>query len=189
MRVFSPRRAVRLFSLLLGATFFLSCGGDGGSSPSPTPTNVVVAPGADTLISVGENQTFTATVLDANGDPIDGAAVTWSSDAPSVVTINATNGVATAVANGSAHVKATAGAIEGSANVIVTQIVTSVTVTPGNVAFTSVGDTARFTAVARDAGNTIVPGVQILWSVSDNSVATIDTLGLAKAEGPGTPRV
>lgn len=188
MRAFVPRRAVRPLSLLVGATLFLSCGDDGGS-PSPTPTSVFVTPGADTLISVGENQTFTATVLDANGDPIDAATVTWSSDAPSVVTIDAASGVATAVANGSAHVKATAGALEGSANVIVTQIVTSVTVTPGNVAFTSVGDTARFTAVAKDAGNTVVPGVQILWSVSDNTVATIDTLGLAKAKGPGTALV
>ena len=189
MRVCSRRRAAGRLPLFLGAALVLSCGGDSGSSPSPTPTNVVVTPGADTLISIGENQGFSATVLDANGDPIDGATVTWSSDAPGVVSINATNGVATAVANGSTHVKATAGAIEGSANVIVTQIVTSVTVTPGNAAFTSVGDTVRFTAVARDAGNTVVPGVQILWTVSDNTVATIDTLGLATAKGPGNALV
>ena len=189
MRVSLPRRSLTLAAWCGALLLLLSCGGGDGGSPSPTPTNVIVAPGADTLISVGENQTFTATVLDANGDPIDGAAVTWSSDAPSVVTINATSGVATAVANGSAHVKATAGAIEGAANVIVTQIVASVAVTPANVAFTSVGDTARFTAVAKDGGGTMVPGVQILWTVSDNTVATIDTLGLARSKGPGTALV
>ncbi|HVX88115.1 MAG TPA: hypothetical protein VG940_04245, partial [Gemmatimonadales bacterium] len=87
MRVSSPRRLYPLAALSSALLFTLSCGGDGGS-PSPTPTNVVVTPGADTLLSVGETQTFTATVLDANGDPIDGATVTWSSDAPGVLTID-----------------------------------------------------------------------------------------------------
>src|SRR6185369_15940446 len=107
----------------------------------------------------------------------------------SVLSIDATTGVATAVANGSAQVHATAGALQGSANVVVVQIVATVTVTPGNVAFTAVGDTARFTAVAKDAGGTPVAGVQLLWTVSDNTVATIDTLGLARSKGPGNALV
>ena len=184
MRVVFPRRALRQFSLLLGAASFLSCGGDGGS-PSPTPTSVHVTPGTDTLVAIGEHQAFSATVLDANGDPIDGATVTWSSDAPGVLSIDATTGLATAVTRGSAHVKATAGALEGSAAVFVTQIVTTVTVTPGNTALDGVGDTVRFTAVAKDSGGTLVNGVQVIWSVNDNTVATIDTLGLATAKGPG----
>jgi alpha-tubulin suppressor-like RCC1 family protein len=185
----SPLRRTFVLAALLGPILFsLSCGGDSGS-PSPTPTNVVVTPGADTLVSVGETKTFTAAVLDANGDPIDGRTVTWSSTAPTILSIDPTTGVATAVANGAAQVKATAGALQGSASVVVVQIVTSVTVTPGNVAFTAVGDTARFTAVAKDAGGTPVVGVQVLWSVSDNTVATIDTLGLAKSKGAGTALV
>src|ERR1041384_4336863 len=66
---------------------------------------------------------------------------------------------------------------------------TEVIVTPSNAAFTAVGDTARFTAVAKDGGGTPVAGVQVLWSISDNTVATIDTLGLAKSKGPGTALV
>ena len=188
MRAFVPRRLVLPAALASIVLFDISCGNDSGS-PSPTPTDLIVTPGADTLISVGETRTFTAQVLDANGHPIDAATVTWSSSAPAVLSVEPTTGVATAVANGSAQVTATSGTLQGAANVIVAQIVASVTVTPANVGFTAVGDTARFTAVAKDAGGTPVVGAQILWSVSDNTVATIDTLGLAKAKGPGTALV
>ena len=189
MRASPLRRSYYLAALLGTVLFSLSCGGGDSGTPSPTPTSVVVTPGADTLVSVGATRTFTAAVLDANGDPIDGKTVTWSSTAPTILAIDPTTGVATAVANGSAQVHATAGTLQGSANVVVVQIVASVTVTPGNVAFTAVGDTARFSAVAKDAGGTPVVGVQVLWSVSDNTVATIDTLGLAKSKGPGNALV
>ena len=184
MRVALSRRSWSLATLVVGTAVSLSCGGDGGS-PSPTPTDVVVTPGADTLVALGETRAFTASVLDANGDPIDGATVTWSSDAPTVLSIDPTTGLATALTRGNAHVKATAGSLEGTASVLVTQIVTSVTVTPGNAALDGVGDTVRFTAVAKDSGGTVVTGVQVIWSVNDNTVATIDTLGLATAKGAG----
>lgn len=188
MGAFNVRRpsfAAALVCTVLGS---LSCGGDSGS-PTPTPNSVLVSPGADTLISIGSHRTFTAQVLDANGDPIDGKTVTWSSSAPGVLSIDPGTGVATAVANGPAVVHAASGTLQGSASVIVLQLVTSVTVTPANAAFTAVGDTQRFTAVAKDSGGTTVPGVQILWTTSDNSVATIDTLGLAKAKGAGNALV
>ena len=183
----TSRRPVIAASLAAMILLSLSCGGGGdGGTPTPTPTSVLVTPGADTLVAVGETQAFAASVLDANGDPIDGATVTWSSTAPSVLSVNPSSGVAAAGANGAAPGMAPGGARAGTANVFVAQIVASVTVTPGNAAVDGVGDTVRFTAVAKDAGNTVVAGAQILWSLNDNTVATIDTLGLATAKGPGT---
>lgn len=188
MRALFVRRPILAAALVCAVLVSLSCGGDSGS-PSPTPNSILVAPGADTLISIGSHRTFTAQVLDGNGDPIDGKTVTWSSSAPGILSIDPTTGVATAVANGPAVVHAASGTLQGSANVIVLQLVAKVTVTPANAAFTAVGDTQRFTAVAKDSGGTVVPGVQILWTTSDNGVATIDTLGLAKAKGAGTALV
>lgn len=188
MRAYLVRRPFLAAALVCVVLVSLSCGGDSGS-PTPTPNSVLVSPGADTLISIGSHRTFTAQVLDANGDPIDGKTVTWSSSAPGVLSIDPVTGLATAVTNGPAVVHATSGTLQGSANVIVLQLVASVTVTPANASFTAVGDTQRFTAVAKDSGGTTVPGVQILWTTSDNSVATIDTLGLAKAKGAGTALV
>src|ERR1041385_1860243 len=163
MRAILSRRLALLAALASLVLFDISCGND-SNSPSPTPTDVIVTPGADTLISVGQTRAFTAQVLDANGHPIDAATVTWSSTAPGVLSVDPSSGIATAVANGTAQVVATKGALTGSANVIVAQIVASVTVTPGNAAFTAVGDTVRFTAVAKDGGGTPVAGVQVLWS-------------------------
>lgn len=188
MRVVSPRRALHQLSLLLGAALFVSCGGDGGS-PSPTPTNVVVTPGADTLFALGATQTFSAAVLDANGDPIDGATVTWSSTAPSVVAVDPATGVATALTNGSAQVKAASGALEGTAPITVAQVPTTVTISPATGNFTYVGDTLTFTATVLDAGGAPVVPVQKIWTLNDNTVAVIDSNGLARAKGPGIAMV
>ena len=188
MRVVSPRRALHQLSLLLGAALFVSCGGDGGS-PSPTPTDVIVTPGADTLFALGATQTFSATVLDANGDPIDGATVTWSSTAPSVVSVDPSSGVATALTNGSAQVKATSGALEGTAPITVAQVPTTVTIAPATGNFTYVGDTLTFTATVLDAGGAPVVPVQKIWTLNDNTVAVIDSNGLARAKGAGLAMV
>ena len=188
MRAFLPRRSWSLATLLVGTAVSLSCGGDGGS-PSPTPTNVIVTPGADTLFALGATQPFTATVLDANGDPIDGATITWSSTAPSVVSVDPVSGVATALTNGSAQVKATSGALEGTAPITVAQVPTTVTIAPATGLFTFVGDTQTFTAQVLDAGGAPVVPVQRIWTLNDNGVAVIDSNGLARAKGPGIAMV
>lgn len=74
---------------------------------------VTVTPATGTLM-VGETLQFTAEVLDGVGASIPGAAVTWSSSDPAVVTVDAT-GLATAVAEGSATISATAGTASGTA--------------------------------------------------------------------------
>lgn len=182
----SPLRPSLALALSLFLPLLLSCGGDsGGGGGPPEPSSVTVTPGSDTLFAINATQAFTAEILDDAGHPVSGAVVTWSSSDTSVVTIGASSGIATARKNGSSQISAHVGDLSGSANAVVVQIVTSVTVTPGNAALTAVGDTLRFTAVAKDAGNTPVAGAQVLWSVNDNTVATIDTLGLATAKGPG----
>ena len=185
MRAYTTRRLLFLAAPAFLVLPSLSCGGDQGA-PTPTPNSVLVTPGADTLVAIGATRTFTAQVLDANGDPIDGKVITWGSSAPGVLSVDPATGVATAVANGSAQVTATSGTLHGSANAVVFQVVASVSVTPGNASLTAVGDTVRFTAVPKDSLGNPVANAQVLWSVNDNTVATIDTLGLAKAKGPGT---
>src|SRR6266568_8702445 len=50
--------------------------------------SLTVSPTAATIV-VGGTQQLTATPLDANGNPLSGRTITWSSDAPSVATVNA----------------------------------------------------------------------------------------------------
>jgi alpha-tubulin suppressor-like RCC1 family protein len=185
MRVSSPRRPFAFAALLLTSVLNLSCGGDSGGGP-PEPASVVVTPELDTLFSLNESRIYSAVVLDAVGDPVDGADVTWSSSDTTVLTVGGETGLVTARKNGGATITASSGELSGTANAFVVQVVTSVAVTPGNASLTAVGDTVRFTAVARDSGNSVVTGAQVLWSINDHNVATIDTLGLATAKGPGT---
>jgi hypothetical protein len=184
MRVSFPRRLFVLAALSGLAFVSLSCGGGSDGGP-PEPASVVVTPGLDTLFSLNESRVYSAVVLDAVGDPVDGAEVTWSSSDTTVLTVGAETGLVTARKNGAATITALSGELSGTANAFVVQVVTSVTVTPGNASLTAVGDTVRFSAVARDSGNSVVTDAQILWDVNDNTVATIDTLGLATAKGPG----
>jgi alpha-tubulin suppressor-like RCC1 family protein len=64
-------------------------------------------------------------------------------------------------------------------------IVARVEVTPTAVALTAIGDTQQFSAVAKDALGSTVEDVRFLWASSNESVATVDTAGLATAVGPG----
>jgi hypothetical protein len=188
MRVSTPRRPFAFAALASLLSLSLSCGGDSGD-PSPTPTEVLVTPGADTLLSVGETQAFVAVVLDANGDPIDDAEIVWSSSVPGVVSVDPVSGMATAVTNGSALVRATSGALEGTAPVTVAQVPATVTVSPSTGNFTFAGDTLTFTATVLDAGGAPVAPVQKVWTINDNTVAVIDSNGHARAKAAGLAMV
>jgi hypothetical protein len=65
-----------------------------------------VPEGSRTLLLVGEAAQLTAMVFDAGNAPIQGRAVAWTSESPSVATVNA-SGLVTAVGAGSAVIRAT----------------------------------------------------------------------------------
>lgn len=180
--------AVRLegWVVVAGAFVFTACGGEQGPTqpPGPVVATVQVTPAADTLPAIGATRQLAAVAKDASGNPISGKTFTWQSSAPGVATVSGT-GLVTAVANGSATITATTDAVSGSAALTVAQEVATVTVTPGTAALTAIGATQQFTAVAKDANNNTLAGVKFLWVSSNQSVATVDTTGLATARGPG----
>ncbi len=69
-------------------------------------TRIVVEPHWLTLDTIGAGDTLTAAVLDAEGDTIDDATVTWASADTTIATVD-TAGVVTSVAFGSTKVSAT----------------------------------------------------------------------------------
>ncbi len=79
--------------------------------------SVDVTPSTATLQAYSTVQ-LTATVQDANGNPIEGAAVTWASDAPGVANVSARGSVA-GLAPGTATITATSQGKSGSAVVTV----------------------------------------------------------------------
>ena len=70
--------------------------------------SIVIAPEEATLMSLGATVQLTATVLDGNGQPVEGAVVTWQSSDESVATVSV-QGLVTAVTNGVVRITATSG--------------------------------------------------------------------------------
>lgn len=96
------------------------CGGK--SEPALVATTIVLSTQSVTLDAIGATQTVTATVNDQKGGAMANAAISWSSNAPGIVTVAGTStATATAVANGTATLTATVGGLTKSVMVTVAQ--------------------------------------------------------------------
>ena len=103
-----------------------ACGPTGPTDPPYTPSTpstpqavaISISPPSATLGSLLETATFTAQVTDQNGGAVAGATVTWSSDVPSVFSVDGT-GVVTPVANGSGTLRAAFQDLSATASVTV----------------------------------------------------------------------
>ena len=80
--------------------------------------SVVVRPAADTVV-LGDTLRLEAEAFDENGHRVEGAEFTWSSGDASVARVNG-SGLVTGVAEGTATITATAGAVRGTAQITVT---------------------------------------------------------------------
>ncbi len=157
-----------------------------------TIVSVTVTPSTATLTTVGATQTFTAVARDAGGAVVPVTQFAWSSSTPDVAAVHPASGVATALAAGTAVITAAVEGVSGIAALTVTlaPVVASVTVTPSYVTLKSRGATQAYTAVARDAGGAVVPGVEFAWTSTSVGVATVDPVtGVATAVANGTTTI
>ena len=195
----APARVVRRYRWFgwtlhtLAAVVWASACGEGATEPPPSPpesrraTTVTVTPATAELTALGATVQLTAQVLDQNGQQMAGAAVTWSSDIPSVATVDG-SGLATAAnGNGTAMITATSGSASGSAAVTVAQVAAAVTLAPPADTLLA-GDTLRLSAEAWDANGNAVAGAEFSWTSSDTGVAVVDDSGRVTAivEGAAT---
>jgi alpha-tubulin suppressor-like RCC1 family protein len=161
-----------------------ACGGD---STAPNRPAEVVVTAVDTLRSVGASAALTAVVRNASHQEIPGAVVSsWESSNQSVVTVNATTGLATAVANGAATITAHAGTVSGSTKVVVLQAPVSVAIVPPTDTLRSLGATGQYTATVKDAGGSVIAAPGVSWSSTNAAVVTFDVNGLATAVSNGS---
>ena len=104
-------------AVLLAALLLEACADDAPTAPaeenapvlammSDDSTHVVIEPHWLTLDTIGVTGTLTATVLDADGDTIDDASVTWGSADTTIAKVD-TAGVVTSVEFGKTRVTAT----------------------------------------------------------------------------------
>ena len=65
----------------------------------------------------------------------------------------------------------------------------SVRISPAELVFTAVGDTATLTASASDASGNTIADAEVTWASADTLVATVGTNGLVTATGNGSTQV
>ena len=166
-----------------------------GSASASVPVSVMqsvgsiaVEPSSATLMSLGETVQLSASVLDGNGQPVAGAEVTWSSSDASVATVSS-QGLVTAVGNGSVTVMARSGSASTSIPVTMMQSVDSIAVEPSSATLMSLGETVQLSASVLDGNGQTVEGAAVEWSSSDASVATVSGQGLVTAVGNGSATV
>ncbi|MGI9628278.1 MAG: Ig-like domain-containing protein [Longimicrobiales bacterium] len=178
----------------VSVALFIACdsGGcvDTPTNPcDPTVASIQVNPLGDSIL-VGATTQLTAEARDAAGNPVGGQTVTWSSSSDGVATVSAA-GLVTGVSAGSATITASAGGITSAgAQVMVFDPVPveSVQVTPLTDSV-AVGSTTQLTAVALDASQNPVFGVDVTWSSSSEAVARVSASGLVTGQVAGSATI
>ena len=153
------------------------------------PTEVLVDPANDTLLTSGDTLRLSADALDSNGNAVAGAVFAWASTDTLVAVVD-DEGLVTGVSAGEVEVTATSEGSTGRAQLTVAAPVpTTVTISPDTVAFHALGQTERLVAEVRDQGGRVMEGEAVSWSSADTLVATVDSAGRVTATGGGATTV
>src|SRR5205809_2430134 len=129
-----------------------------------------------------------ATPKDANGNPLSGRIISWSSSNTSVVGVNS-SGLVTAVATGGATITATSEGQSGTASITVPPVpVATVAVTPASASVDE-GKTVQLTATPKDAAGNPLSGRVVTWTSSNTAAATVNSSGLVTAKLAGAATI
>jgi trimeric autotransporter adhesin len=172
------------------ATITASSGTATGSaavSVEQRPASVRLTPGTVTLPALRDTVTLRADVLDARGNAVAGGTVQWSTSNAAVATVSPA-GLVTAMGNGSAAITATAGSVNGAAQVSVQQTPHALRVSPGTITIAALTDTVRLTATVLDARDQPIAAAPVTWSSSNAAVATVSG-GVVTAVSNGTTTI
>ena len=130
----------------------------------PGPAHHIDLNAAVTTLAIGQRMRYTGAAFDDGNDRRDDR-VLWTSSNPRIIEISR-DGLARAIAAGSAKLIASAGGITKELTVTVaTQRIASVDVTP-SAADARTGDVIRFTARPKDAAGRPISGLTPIWSFS-----------------------
>ena len=167
------------------ATFVLSV--------AAVPVASVSVTAGDSSLTAGTTTQATVVARDAANNilSLSGRAVSWSSSATGIATVNG-SGLVTAVSPGTTTISVTVDGV-GPASFLLTvspPSVATVSITAPDSSVTA-GTTLQATVVARDAANNPLPltGRAILWSSSAPGVASISNTGLISAVSAGSATI
>ena len=153
---------------------------------APVLQSISIAPASSPWLQVGQTQPFKAAAAYSDGTTQDiTTTVSWDSSAPTVATVS-NSGLATAIAPGTAILKATMGAVTASVTLTVSAAtLTSITVTPAAPSIAA-GQTLQFTATGSYSDGTSQNlSDTVNWTSGTPATATITGAGLATGVAAG----
>jgi hypothetical protein len=190
-RARSGRRVVTTGFLALAFGAF-ACD-DGGINPEAATFAQHINLGqGPTQSVVGQYRQFRATGVDSLGRPAGGTA-TWSSSNPDVAIVSET-GLVQAIAPGTANIEARVLGAKASSPITVvpwelpaasTDPVASVTIVPAELTLPVQG-VWRAAAVVRDAKERLLTTRPVTWTIAEDSIASINTVGLVTGIANGS---
>ena len=111
--------------------------------------------------------------------------LTWSSSNSGIVSVDG-NGKITGKSNGTATITArTANGKTATCTVTVCTSITSMSINPAYIDFSSVGQTSQISVTKNPSTTT----ESLVWTSSNNNVATVNSSGLVTAKGAGTATI
>ena len=126
-----------------------------------------IEPPTNTTIVVGGTEKLTAVARTSNGNPRSDAAIKWSSEKPSIASVDAA-GLVTGLAAGGVSIKATSEEVSTTVKLQVGRdTVHKLTVQPASTEART-GDVVHFKAVALDGGAGQMKSPPVRWSVSSS---------------------
>jgi 6-phosphogluconolactonase (cycloisomerase 2 family) len=155
---------------------------------APALVSLAISP-LNPSVAVNTTQQFTATGTYTDHSTQVVSGVTWTSSAPAVATISA-SGLLTpqAQAGGSTSVTAALNGISTSTSVTLLKALVAITVSPQSASVPA-GLTQQFSATGTFSDGSTQILQNVAWSSSDNSLASINSSGLATAVAQGSVRV
>lgn len=180
---------IRFVWALLPLLFFLGgCDGGPTAAAGTAVDSIAVTPAAPQVQPGGSVQ-LSVVLMDARGNALPGEPVFWASADSSIATVSP-SGVLLGRNPGTTQIAAS---VRGVSQLITATVappgVASVVVEPSSVTLTSLSDTVRFTASARDAAGNPLPGRSVTWSSTAPVVAAVSSSGVATALANGTTRI
>lgn len=152
-----------------------------------TASSVSVTPSSVSLRPAGTQQ-LTVVVLDAIGNAIPAAPVTYSSSAVGVATVN-NSGLVTAIGVGTATITVTSGTKSATATIVVSNApVSNIVVTPGAVTLQQT-ETQQLSPVLLDAQGNPLTGRTVTYSSGNTAIATVSSTGLVTGVGAGITNI
>ncbi len=160
------------------------------STPALALLSIDVEPASPANLNVGSTQQFQATATYSNGSTADVTSkVTWTSDTPGTAVISSA-GLATCVGVGSTNIRATMSGMTSPAVTLTVILLSAINIAPISPASLGVGFTQQFTATGTyPDGSTADVTSKVTWASSDNTIATINSTGLATGESAGNTNI